>query len=125
MDPGASFSFALLWNYDVVLAVVHKFNCVVGCFAGHAHQGGHSVDSHSVHHHVLEAVLECPPGSDAYGYVNVFSHYLSLCDTDCSEPHSPRCTHFHKVKTGRHEGFNFTSLRQWSAERMRERAQST
>lgn len=82
MDPGASFPSALLWNYDAVLAVVHKFNCVVACFAGHAHEGGHSVDSHGVHHHVLEAVLECPPGSDAYGYVNVFSDHLSLCGTD-------------------------------------------
>lgn len=82
LDPGATFPSTLLWNYDVVMAVVHKFSCVVACIGGHAHDGGHSVDSHGVHHHVLEAVLECPPGSDAYGYIDIFDDRLSLHGTD-------------------------------------------
>lgn len=81
LDPGVAFPSTLLWNYDVVMAIVHKFNCVVACVAGHAHNGGHSVDAHGVHHHVLEAVLECPPGTDAYGYVEVYPDRLRLCGT--------------------------------------------
>ncbi|KAG0603215.1 hypothetical protein M758_10G075900 [Ceratodon purpureus] len=82
LDPGAAFPSTLLWNYDVLMEVVHKFNCVVACLGGHAHEGGHSVDSHGVHHHVLEAVLECPPGTDSYGYIAVYPDHLSLCGTD-------------------------------------------
>lgn len=82
LDPGACFPSTLLWNYDVVMAIVHNFNCVVACIAGHAHDGGHSVDAHGVHHHVLEAVLECPPGTDAYGYIDVYPDHLSLRGTD-------------------------------------------
>ena len=82
LDPGAAFPSTLLWNYDVVMAIVHKFTCVVACLGGHAHEGGHSVDSHGIHHHVLEAVLECPPGSNAYGYIAVYPDHLSLCGTD-------------------------------------------
>lgn len=82
LDPGATFPSTLLWNYDEVMAVVHKFTCVVACIGGHAHEGGHSVDKHGVHHHVLEAVLECPPGSDAYGYVDVYPDRLCLCGKD-------------------------------------------
>lgn len=82
LDPGVAFPSTLLWNYDVVMAVVHKFTCVVACLGGHAHEGGHSVDSHGVHHHVFEAVLECPPGSDAFGYIDVFPDHLSLRGTD-------------------------------------------
>lgn len=81
LDPGAAFPSTLLWNYDEVMAVVHKFGCVVACIAGHAHDGGHSVDKHGVHHHVLEAVLECPPGTDAFGYVDVFRDRLCLWGT--------------------------------------------
>ena len=82
LDPGAAEPSTLLWNFDVVMATVHKFQCVVACLAGHAHESGHSVDSHGIHHHVLEAVLECPPGSDAYGYIDVYPDHLSLCGTD-------------------------------------------
>jgi hypothetical protein len=46
MDPGAASPVGLMWNYDEVIAVVWRYNCVKACFAGHDHKGGHSVDSH-------------------------------------------------------------------------------
>ncbi|KAK9726658.1 hypothetical protein RND81_05G228800 [Saponaria officinalis] len=49
---------------------------------GHDHKGGYSVDSHGIHHRVLEAALECPPGSDAFGYVDVYEDRISLIATD-------------------------------------------
>lgn len=82
LDPVASSMDALLWNYDEVMGIIHKYNCVKVCFAGHAHRGGYSVDSHGVHHRVLEAALECPPGTNAFGYVDVFDDRLSLVGTD-------------------------------------------
>lgn len=82
LDPVASTHEALLWNYDEVMDVIHRYNCVKVCLAGHDHRGGHSVDSCGIHHRVLEAALECPPGSDSFGYVNVYDDRLSLIGTD-------------------------------------------
>lgn len=82
LDPGATSREALLWNYDEVMDVIHRYNCVKVCLGGHDHEGGHSVDSHGVHHRVLEATLECPPGTEAFGYINVFDDRLSLIGTD-------------------------------------------
>ncbi|KAG9138018.1 hypothetical protein Leryth_001282 [Lithospermum erythrorhizon] len=78
LDPVASSTTALLWNYDEVMSVIHRYDCVKACIAGHDHKGGHSIDSHGVHHRVLEAALECPPGTDAYGFVDVFHDRLEL-----------------------------------------------
>ncbi|OIT31415.1 PREDICTED: manganese-dependent ADP-ribose/CDP-alcohol diphosphatase-like [Nicotiana attenuata] len=82
LDPGASSFAALLWNYDEVMDVIHRYSCVKVCIGGHAHKGGQSVDSHGVHHRVLEAALECPPGTDAFGHIDAFSDRLSLFGND-------------------------------------------
>ncbi|KAL9228373.1 hypothetical protein vseg_003962 [Gypsophila vaccaria] len=82
LDPGASSLAALLWNYDEVMDVIHRYKCVKVCLAGHDHKGGYSVDSHGIHHRVLEAALECPPGSDAFGYIDVYDDRISLIATD-------------------------------------------
>ncbi|XP_004515860.1 manganese-dependent ADP-ribose/CDP-alcohol diphosphatase-like [Cicer arietinum] len=80
--PGASSKEALLWNYDEVMNLIHKYNCVKVCFSGHDHKGGYSIDSHGIHHRVLEAALECPPGTDAFGYVEAYDDRISLYGTD-------------------------------------------
>ncbi|PKU87012.1 Manganese-dependent ADP-ribose/CDP-alcohol diphosphatase [Dendrobium catenatum] len=54
----------------------------MACLSGHDHKGGYSVDSHGIHHRVLEAALEFPPGSNAFGYVDVYHDRLSLVGTD-------------------------------------------
>jgi len=82
MDPGASSPAALMWNYDEVMDIVRRYSCVKACFAGHDHKGGHSVDSHGVHHRTLEAALECPPGTRAFGYVEVYPDRLLLVGSD-------------------------------------------
>ncbi|KAL9273222.1 Serine/threonine-protein kinase AFC2-like protein [Drosera capensis] len=53
LDPGASSDDALLWNYDEVMDVIHRYKCVKACLAGHDHKGGYSVDSYGVHHRVV------------------------------------------------------------------------
>ncbi|KAK3132643.1 hypothetical protein QOZ80_6AG0525580 [Eleusine coracana subsp. coracana] len=82
MDPGAAFPESLLWNYNEVMGVVHRYGCVKACFAGHDHQGGYCVDSHGVHHRALEAALECPPGTSAFGRVEVYRDRLVLVGSD-------------------------------------------
>jgi manganese-dependent ADP-ribose/CDP-alcohol diphosphatase len=56
MNHGAASPVGLMWNYDEVMAVVWRYNCVKAFFAGHDHKGGHSIDSHGVHYHVLESL---------------------------------------------------------------------
>ncbi|KAL0924492.1 hypothetical protein M5K25_005325 [Dendrobium thyrsiflorum] len=82
LDPNSATPAALLWNYEEVMEVIHRYRCVKVCFAGHDHKGGYSVDSHGVHHRVLEAALECPAGSDAFGYVDVYHDRIFLVGTD-------------------------------------------
>lgn len=78
---GASSKEALLWNYDEVMNVIHRYSCVKVCLAGHDHKGGHSIDSNGIHHRVLEAALECPPGTDAFGYIDVYDDRMILIGT--------------------------------------------
>ncbi|KAF4350323.1 hypothetical protein F8388_010879, partial [Cannabis sativa] len=85
LDPGSTSFAALLWNFDEVMDLIHKYNCVKVCIAGHNHKGGHSIDSHGIHHRVLEAALECPPEKDAFGYVDLYNDRLSLTGTDRME----------------------------------------
>ncbi|KAL8057291.1 hypothetical protein ABFX02_04G175100 [Erythranthe guttata] len=87
LDADASSNEALLWNYNEVMDVVHRYSCVKACLAGHDHKGGYSVDSHGVHHRILEAALECPPGTDAFGRIDVFHDRLLLCGEDRLKTH--------------------------------------
>ncbi|CAH9084820.1 unnamed protein product [Cuscuta epithymum] len=82
LDPHASSNEALLWNYNEVLDVIYKYNCVKVCLAGHDHKGGQSIDSHGIHHRVLEAALESPPGTNSFGYIDAFDDRISLFGTD-------------------------------------------
>jgi len=60
----------LVWNYEEVLRVLHRYHCVAAVLYGHEHKGGRGVDEHGIHHIIFEAPLECPPGETAL-YVSV------------------------------------------------------
>ncbi|KAI5057569.1 hypothetical protein GOP47_0027584 [Adiantum capillus-veneris] len=85
LHPEVTLPCALLWNYADVLDAIHKFPCVKLCLTGHAHTGGYTKDAHGVHHRSLEAILECPPGSDAFGHIDVYDHHISLVGVDRME----------------------------------------
>ncbi|KAH6770578.1 manganese-dependent ADP-ribose/CDP-alcohol diphosphatase-like protein [Perilla frutescens var. hirtella] len=85
LDHGATSIESLLWNYDEVMEVIHRYKCVKVCLAGHDHKGGHSVDSYGVHHRVLEAALECPAGTNAFASIDIFLDSLLLSGTDRME----------------------------------------
>lgn len=82
MNPGVASKVALLWNFDEVMSILHKYDSVKVCLSGHDHKGGYFVDSHGVHHRSLEAALECPPGTFSFGYIDVYENKLSLVGTD-------------------------------------------
>ncbi|CAL5004737.1 unnamed protein product [Urochloa decumbens] len=83
VHPRAASHTGLMWNYEEVMAVVRRHgDCVVACLAGHDHKGGYAVDDRGVHHRTLEAALECPPGTDAFGRVDVYPNRLSLVGSD-------------------------------------------
>ncbi|XP_073284306.1 manganese-dependent ADP-ribose/CDP-alcohol diphosphatase-like [Primulina huaijiensis] len=73
---GSSSNEALLWNYKEVMDLIHRYKCVKISVAGHDHKGGYCIDSHGVHHRVLEAALKCPPSSDSFGYIDLFHDRL-------------------------------------------------
>uniref|UniRef100_A0A0E0LXW8 Uncharacterized protein n=1 Tax=Oryza punctata TaxID=4537 RepID=A0A0E0LXW8_ORYPU len=81
LHPGAASPSGLMWNYEEVMRVVHRHGCVVACLAGHDHKGGYGVDARGVHHRTLEAALECPPGTDAFGRVDVYPDGMTLVGT--------------------------------------------
>mmetsp|Transcript_43609 Transcript_43609/g.68276 ORF Transcript_43609/g.68276 Transcript_43609/m.68276 type:complete len:185 (-) Transcript_43609:294-848(-) len=79
LHPDCTSPICLLWNYDQVLKLIHRYAPnIAGCFSGHAHAGGFCVDEAGIHHRVLEAVVECPPGTDAFGIVEVYRDRLEL-----------------------------------------------
>jgi len=78
LHPSSSPPVCLLWNYEEVLAVLAASSCVVCTLAGHAHGGGYACDEAGVHHLVLPAVLECPPGETAFGHLDVYAHGFQL-----------------------------------------------
>lgn len=82
LDPQASSNEALLWNYNEVMDLIHRYDCAKVCLAGHDHKGGYSLDSHGVHHRILEAALECPPGTNAFGHIDLYQNGLLLSGTD-------------------------------------------
>ena len=55
---------------------------VVASIVGHAHQNGYVLDDWGIHHLVLPAVLETPPGRDCFGHVEVHNDRMRLVGVD-------------------------------------------
>lgn len=77
IHPGSCDMSCLLWNYDKVLAVFHKFNCVVSYMSGHAHTFGHSIDEKGIHYLVFHGIIETPPEIDkAFATVSLYEGHM-------------------------------------------------
>lgn len=81
--PGTAPEPCLTWNYDEVLAALQSSGNVVATMSGHAHGNGYALDDAGIHHIVLPAVLETPPGRDASGIVDGYADRLELRGWDC------------------------------------------
>jgi manganese-dependent ADP-ribose/CDP-alcohol diphosphatase len=82
VHPDTCVAVCLLWNYDEVLPLLQASRCVVATLAGHTHRDAYHVDDAGVHHRVLSSVLECPPGTNAFGHVEVWAEHAALRGTD-------------------------------------------
>ncbi len=65
-----------------VLDLLRQSGVVCCTMAGHTHQNGHVHDEWGIHHVVLPAVLETPPGRDCFGEVLVFCDRIELRGVD-------------------------------------------
>ncbi|CAI5469884.1 unnamed protein product [Closterium sp. Yama58-4] len=72
----------LVWNYDEVLATIHRHECVAAVMAGHAHFGAYALDTRGIHHRILEGAVECSPGTVAFGHVDVYPDRLCIIGKD-------------------------------------------
>lgn len=70
----------LSWNGNVVADILVSSPSFVAAFHGHDHQGGYATYG-GKHFTTLEAIVECPPGSDAFGIVDVHSDRLFVHGT--------------------------------------------
>uniref|UniRef100_A0A3Q3X8I3 Manganese-dependent ADP-ribose/CDP-alcohol diphosphatase n=1 Tax=Mola mola TaxID=94237 RepID=A0A3Q3X8I3_MOLML len=79
VHPKSAETTCLAWNFDKVLAMIRSHSCVVCFLAGHEHKGGYHLDTDTgVHHLTLEAVIETPPDSNAFGMVFVYDDRMEL-----------------------------------------------
>ena len=79
LHPVVTSSECLLWNYDEVLAILHKYpSTVMACLSGHTHHSACGKDEVGITHYVLDAPLECPPGIDAFSIAYVYEHELAI-----------------------------------------------
>lgn len=65
------------WNGDEVCAVLRRSGVVALCLAGHDHIGGFS-QVEGIAHVTLEAILEAPVGSNAYGVCRLFADRIEI-----------------------------------------------
>ncbi|CAI5487641.1 unnamed protein product [Closterium sp. Naga37s-1] len=73
-------------------ATIHRHECVAAVIAGHAHFGAYALDARGIHHRILEGAVECPPGTVAFGHVDVYPDRLCIIGTDrmlCTEMKFP------------------------------------
>lgn len=75
---GPSAKAGLQWDKLELLEILHKYPNIVALLSGHTHAGGHQVDEFDVHHHVFEAVLTTPPGTDCFGLLDVYPDRLVI-----------------------------------------------
>jgi len=76
LHPGSCDTSCLLWNYDEVLKVFHRFDCVVSYMSGHTHTFGHSVDEKGIHYLVYHGVIETSPEDEAFATVCLYEDHM-------------------------------------------------
>ncbi|CAM9365271.1 unnamed protein product, partial [Sphacelaria rigidula] len=78
IHPGTGQTKCLIWNFDEVLAVLHKFDCVALCVSGHTHKNAYHRDCKGIHHVSLAAALETPLEQEAFASVDVYVDKLEV-----------------------------------------------
>jgi manganese-dependent ADP-ribose/CDP-alcohol diphosphatase len=66
----------LFWNYEEILAVLHRHPSVQMVLCGHNHVGFYQTDDGGIHHLAVQAVLETAPHDDAFAVMEVFDDHI-------------------------------------------------
>ena len=59
LHPRANSPICVVWNFDEVLAVLHRHPSASAVFCGHDHNGGYHLDDAGVHHVTFKSPLNC------------------------------------------------------------------
>ncbi|KIZ05411.1 hypothetical protein MNEG_2546 [Monoraphidium neglectum] len=87
LAPGAAPDAYLGWGHAELRAAFEERPGVVALvLAGHYHPGG-AAEVGGLHYVTCEGLLEAPPGSDAYAFVDVYHDRLSLRGRGCAASH--------------------------------------
>lgn len=78
IHPDSTDTVCLAWNYTEMLSLLQSHTCVVCYIAGHDHDGGYCLDSHGIHYITVPGIIETPPGSHAFGTVQVYEGSMIL-----------------------------------------------
>ena len=79
LHPKTAHPNSLLWNFEQVNETIASFaGTVVAVLSGHCHRDRETFDEHGIYYRVFEAVLECPPGADAYGHIDVHENCMVI-----------------------------------------------
>eukprot|EP00232_Nephroselmis_pyriformis_P019570 CAMPEP_0182880468 /NCGR_PEP_ID=MMETSP0034_2-20130328/16581_1 /TAXON_ID=156128 /ORGANISM="Nephroselmis pyriformis, Strain CCMP717" /LENGTH=308 /DNA_ID=CAMNT_0025013451 /DNA_START=29 /DNA_END=955 /DNA_ORIENTATION=+ len=77
VGPGSCRPSHHAWNYGDIAAAIEGSGRVALVLSGHDHLGGYC-ERAGVHYLTLPAVLEAPPGGNAFGHVDVFEDRLEI-----------------------------------------------
>ncbi|XP_066922058.1 manganese-dependent ADP-ribose/CDP-alcohol diphosphatase-like [Clytia hemisphaerica] len=79
LDARASREASLIWNAAEVMRMVHCFDCVVACLAGHFHAGGYYHDQkNNIHHVTFQGAIERDPATNAFAVIEVYEDFLKI-----------------------------------------------
>lgn len=88
ISPESTDASCILWNYEEVMKVFHKYSCVVAYFSGHSHVSGYAIDSHGIRYVVFTGIIETPPATFAFATVTIFEDSLSICGQGIEQSYS-------------------------------------
>ena len=78
LHPESTIFLCYIWNYQELLDIIWKHDCVKACICGHSHEDGDFKDYKGIQHIVLPAVLECNENENAFADVNVYENKLQI-----------------------------------------------
>ena len=76
--PGSCSSTTVLWNFEDVLQIFHKYNSIVGYIAGHDHSGGYKQDDAGIHYMTLPSPLETEKGDMCFASVDIYDDKMRI-----------------------------------------------
>ncbi|XP_023237058.1 manganese-dependent ADP-ribose/CDP-alcohol diphosphatase-like [Centruroides sculpturatus] len=78
LAPDSSDWSCLLWNYNDVIDIFHRHNCVIAYFSGHTHNSGYAMDSKGIHYVVLNGIVETSPSDKAFATISLYDDRLEI-----------------------------------------------